>query len=189
MKLTSKHNSKIELLGIKVIKDFIKLFNYPKKLFRKVKYVIFDEEKDHSHSYYKEKLIVIGIKYDWNKNTIIEMFLHEIFHMFTQHFCKTNSNLCNVYLEFVKIKYKYRGYEFEKYHKNNNRKDYNVLNDFAEHLIVLFNVILFMTKTMHVNKKHFYNENEIYRKFILYLFGNFEEIKKDLSLFDLIYKN
>jgi hypothetical protein len=152
--------------------SFLKNYNYSNL----VKFVIFNEKYLHSFCDDKNNTIILGIKNDWRFNEIVEMFLHESFHIYSHIFCRTNNKLCKTFLTYIKQHYKYRGFEFDKFHT----KDKDILDDFSDHLIVLFNVIYFMTNRLKINKKYFLSEYEFYPKFIKYLLKNYKRVKKDL---------
>ena len=184
MRINTKNKTKLEQYGKIVLRKIIENINYP----HIVKNVIFDENRRHSYFDDDKNTIFLGIKKTWNPNTIIEMFLHELFHCFSHNFCKSNKKICDVFLNYIRKKYKYRGWEFEKLHSDNKLKDDKILDDFSDHLIVLFNVINIMTKQLNVKKNFFFSKNEMYHKFILYLIKNYNMVKKTLKKFGLIYK-
>jgi len=184
-------NTKLELHGKKLLLKFMKMYKHKYPKF--IKNVIFDEARPHSYFDESTNTIILGIKDDWDYNIIVEMFLHESFHCYSHDFCKSNSQLCDVYLRYIRHNYKYRGFEFENFveaknSKNDKKKDYDILNNFADHLIVLFNTIKFMTTIMKVDIKIFRSKSELYHKFILYLLKNYKKVEKDLEIFGLNYE-
>ena len=185
MKIITSNNTKLENFGKSVLQKNITKIDHPNI---KIDYIIFDETREHSYFDIKKNIIILGIKDDWDKNCIIEMFLHELFHHYTQHWCKDNEKLCSVYLKYMKRNYKYRGWEFDDLYPNDAKKDNRVLDDFSDHVIVLYNIINIMTKNKLVTKSFFKSKKEMYRRFIIYLLKNYERVRDDLDMFGLIYK-
>lgn len=161
-----KNNTFLEKITKQILKDFL----HTKKPPQWLKNVLIDEKAERSYSY--PTYIRIAVKYDWSPMAICEMFIHEQFHYYAQHLDKSD---INKFLVYVKQHYKWNRYEFTDF------------DNFAEHLVVCTNTIIYMRK--HFNSTDEYLANgSIYKTFVWYIIKHWKKVTNDLKKFNSLYK-
>ena len=170
-----KYNTMAEYNGYDMLILYLSKYNNSKF----VRCIILDESLEYS-LFEENTSITIAIKKNWDIFDIVNAFLHEQMHCFS-HSVKYK-RIKKLGFE-IKLIWDYRGYEFDKIETT----DDGVLDNFTDHLIVMFNVIQLMHKQLNVDYKYFLSKQETYPLFNAFIISHLKQVEELLTGHNFVF--